>query len=629
MEQPELKRTRIILWYRDSRRGQLVSAASPLARRAGVRIGMPLSEAESLVKKEKGAEDMNGTATVAGPVNSNAGPTELSECHSEPPRVPRPVLDGVSNQPSQETFRLVGGHPRHQARVTARTLGNLPAEPLKTENRKLETVCSVGPAAGVSSNQPAASALPLTTARSTAFPSLKTENRKLKTLSPHNFELDRKTLTQLATSCHALAPITGLENAEKPNCIFLDVTHLDRLYGSEEHLLHQVVKHFSQAGYLVRAAVADTISVAWGLAQYATEDHSIAFPNDGVHALAELPVEALRLEGATCETLRQLGIETIDQLLELPRASLTARFGDEINLRLEQAEGTVREVFQAIHEPVVYRAEKLLEWPIKDTATTMVIIQRLVEQLCKELKSEALGALRWRIRLARQQSTPLELDIKLFQPTTTAAHVMQLVEMQLDSHDEFRQKSSRQKKHFARQSPVTEVAVHVTSHVQLAERQRKLFDEDPSLNRVALAQLINRLSSRLGQQQVTRPVLQSGAQPEFSFRFKPLVEPVRRRKSEAKKPFAHYVMARPLRLFRPAISLAPCPASKTLPTAFQVDGHEIIRVRRSWGPERIETGWWRGKTVCRDYWRIETEPGAQLWIYRDRRSGKWFLHGEF
>jgi hypothetical protein len=47
------------------------------------------------------------------------------------------------------------------------------------------------------------------------------------------------------------------------------------------------------------------------------------------------------------------------------------------------------------------------------------------------------------------------------------------------------------------------------------------------------------------------------------------------------------------------------------------------------GPERIETLWWRGSTIRRDYYRIATEEGRQLWIFRELTSTRWFLHGEF
>jgi protein ImuB len=433
---------------------------------------------------------------------------------------------------------------------------------------------------------------------------------------------------QLAVSCQILAPIVGLETIEHPSSLFLDVTNLAPLYKTETRLIQKVSEHFRSAGYLVRIAIADTLSVAWGLAHYAPDNNSIAPAKSELDPLRGLPTQSLRLSPKTCDTLQQLGVTQVHQLLRLPRASLTARFGREINLRLNQATGATREVFEVIHTPAEYSAEKILEWPVKDTATTMVIVQRLIEEVCQQLTADACGALQWHIRLARQQTTPIRLEIKLFQPTTTAEHVMQLAEMQLENHPELRPLSPGKRKHLSRQSPVVEVHVGVTNCVQLAERQRKLFDEDPSLNRTALAQLINRLSSRLGQDQVTRPVLQSGAQPEFSFRLKPLVDPTKRHaKTRQKK--SHYVMARPLRLLNPAIGLLPCPASQTLPATFQKPDHSVIRIVHHWGPERIETGWWRGETVCRDYWRIETEHGSQLWVYRDRRSRKWFLHGEF
>jgi hypothetical protein len=53
------------------------------------------------------------------------------------------------------------------------------------------------------------------------------------------------------------------------------------------------------------------------------------------------------------------------------------------------------------------------------------------------------------------------------------------------------------------------------------------------------------------------------------------------------------------------------------------------RIVHHWGPERIETGWWRGPMTRRDYWRVETGSHQQFWIFRDLKNGDWFLHGAF
>ena len=51
------------------------------------------------------------------------------------------------------------------------------------------------------------------------------------------------------------------------------------------------------------------------------------------------------------------------------------------------------------------------------------------------------------------------------------------------------------------------------------------------------------------------------------------------------------------------------------------------------GPERIESGWWDGADVRRDYFVARTPADETVWIYRDHRygieDGEWFLHGVF
>jgi protein ImuB len=52
------------------------------------------------------------------------------------------------------------------------------------------------------------------------------------------------------------------------------------------------------------------------------------------------------------------------------------------------------------------------------------------------------------------------------------------------------------------------------------------------------------------------------------------------------------------------------------------------------GPERIESGWWDGRGVARDYYvarRISDarQHGATLWVFQERQSKRWYLHGMF
>ncbi|HPM22310.1 MAG TPA: hypothetical protein PLP66_00290 [Phycisphaerae bacterium] len=64
------------------------------------------------------------------------------------------------------------------------------------------------------------------------------------------------------------------------------------------------------------------------------------------------------------------------------------------------------------------------------------------------------------------------------------------------------------------------------------------------------------------------------------------------------------------------------------PTWFWYSGREY-RVASTRGPERLETAWWRGPDMRRDYFRVTAETGAQFWIFRALIEGQWFLHGVF
>src|SRR6185369_7069701 len=49
------------------------------------------------------------------------------------------------------------------------------------------------------------------------------------------------------------------------------------------------------------------------------------------------------------------------------------------------------------------------------------------------------------------------------------------------------------------------------------------------------------------------------------------------------------------------------------------------RIVQHWGPERIETLWWQGPSVRRDYYRVATESAGQWWIFRQLADTRWFL----
>ena len=588
--EPNLRKTHLVLFRRDSRKGQLVSAASPLAMQDGVRPEMPVSEVKQLLR------------------------------HS-----------GRKRQQYQPTHRM---HPRDQHRRLAKQAVGMVSEG-RSESDNLSLKGSSRSRSG---------------GRREGAKSGQAKGQGFFYILEHDPVADREALERVVDSLHCFSPIVGIEQTEAPESCFLDVTGLDSLFGDEQALRAKAIRFLGDAGYTVFSAIAPAPGMAWGMAHY----HRSAAPARGTpcemlsdetlhREFRKLPVAALRLSPETQNIFFRLGIERIEQILAIPRSHLASRFGDEVSRRVDQAFGKVSEPIIARHLPAEFEASQFIEFPTRDRETIGVVLSRLLEQICGQLQAKQKGALQWHVQLDCVGAPSIEFEVNLFQPTATVSHVLQLMELQLESvlqphlrRKRRSQKSGTKPTHARTVTSILiqEIAVRVTSCVLLVQRQRELFDESPRLDKRELAHLINHLASRLGQESIVYPTLQAGAQPEFSFRFKPLVDPkrMRSRKRENVKTRSH-ALARPLRLLDPPVKISTG-RSEVGGQAFSVPRSFLHqkrrhRIARSWGPERIETAWWHGPTMRRDYWRVETEAGFHFWIYRDLRNQQWFLQGEF
>jgi protein ImuB len=140
------------------------------------------------------------------------------------------------------------------------------------------------------------------------------------------------------------------------------------------------------------------------------------------------------------------------------------------------------------------------------------------------------------------------------------------------------------------------------------------------------------LSNRLGREAVTSPSLVADPQPELACRFDPAIPST----DADREPMVSHLdssanvrVSRPMRLYsEPAPIFDVSPPRARAPGQFRWLG-TVYRIARAWGPERIETGWWRGHDVGRDYYIVETDEGARFWIYHCRDQARWFLHGCF
>lgn len=421
---------------------------------------------------------------------------------------------------------------------------------------------------------------------------------------PHDVDADSLELKNLAGLCCDYSPFVGLELSNQTHCLMLDISGCGHLFGDDSGLARQLVVDLADRGYFAHVAVANTIGAAWAIARY-------GHCTGSDRRLRSLPVEALRIPDKLVTQLREFDLQKVGQLSALPKDSLPARFGTVLNERLDQLFGRRDELI----EPVPQREPVFAQWTTEESICSRQAIQyvcpNLLAEILDTLKSRSMGLLRLSLRFENESSAAISLEVGLARPTNSLPHVLKLLELKLETS----KVPTRLHTVFLEASAVSVIST----------RQRGLFEiHEPDSNRGEVRQLLDRLSTRLGQDAVVRPHLLPEAVPEQAVGFASLKESASKLLLQVNE---FPACARPLVLFSRPESVSVTAAPDTILESFYWQRHhQVVKTTRA---ERIETAWWQDAGfVRRDYFQMETQTGARFWLFRDS-VGEWFLHGVF
>lgn len=448
-------------------------------------------------------------------------------------------------------------------------------------------------------------------------------------IEPHEPDRDARALEALTIVAQSLSPITS---ADEPDGILADVSGCSRIFGGEEGLIRAAVSRFTDLGFHVRAAIAPTYGCAQAVVRCG---RSRIIPDNGQRqALYPLPIRVLRLEPKTEEALREVGLDTIGQVLALPRSVLPSRFGDELLFRLDQAMGQAMETIDPLHTTDPVRIERLFDGPTDQFETITMTVRDLLGDLCDALQERESGTMRFTMQLERSDTLPLNLRFAMSSPTRDAKHLWSLVRPRLEKAN--------------LGFGVEGISITSTRTIRVSHRQKECWREEESREMEAahsawLDTMVNRFGDR-----VKRAVLVESHLPERAVRGevctsepgRPRPGPdIRHPRTGARTPRLASDVALwkcgAVEALRPSL-LFPRPES-ILVTALSPDGPvmafrwrgEDERVVTCRGPERIEPEWWKSRGDSgggsRDYFRVQDTRGRWLWMYRDETG--WFVHG--
>ncbi|MDW8479587.1 MAG: hypothetical protein RML12_06770 [Xanthomonadales bacterium] len=358
------------------------------------------------------------------------------------------------------------------------------------------------------------------------------------------------------------------------------------LFGGLEALRRKLRARLAPLGLGLREGLAPTTEAALLLARAGGGEIPAAA---GLRrGLDPLPLAAAPLPPATLEALAALGLRRVGELLRLPRPALAARHGAELAEWIARLLGERAEDRPSFRPPELPEVALELPGPASTSEALRLPLARLCRELGACLAARGLGALALALELLPARERQPSPRAGLRSPSAEPARLARALEAALAG--------------LRLAAPVEGLRLRALEVAALAPAQGALWAAPrPALE---LPALIERLEQRLG------PGIGVPAGPG-------LRAPPRARLAAAPglAGSGGGAAAAASRGPRPAWLLPePCPV--------RPEDYELLA-----GPERIESGWWDGADLRRDYHLARDREGRRCWLFRDRDG--WFLHGLF
>jgi protein ImuB len=479
-------------------------------------------------------------------------------------------------------------------------------------------------------------------------------------------------LERLCDWCSRFTPLAALDGCDG---LMLDISGVAHLFGGEPMLVDSCIGRLAAFGIAAAGGVAGNPRAAWALARFAPAGTvgdragrarrarlQIAPEDPGdkafVKLLHDLPLAALGLDSVAVADLARAGLKRVGDIAFRPRAPITARFGPLPMARLDELRGLARPSIAPRFAAPDFCAERRFASPVQTVEAIEATLRKLADDLVVLLERRAKGARRIELALYRVDGDVRRIRVGASRPLNEARAIVRLFAEKL---------ASPQEDAIDAGFGVDLVRLSCLAAEPLAPSQSELERAHEAERARALADLVDRLSARLGSGAVTRRALVEAHLPDEAEKAAPATlgpqpapaspgsqpggregasllppaggEPGRRPPDQIRgRPDEGQssAPARPLRLFgrpEPIDALAEAPDGPPLRFRWRRVLHDVAAIE---GPERIAPPWWRREGApTRDYFRAEDTHGRRFWLYREGLWGeetgraKWFVHGLF
>ena len=322
-------------------------------------------------------------------------------------------------------------------------------------------------------------------------------------------------------------------------------------------------------------------------------------------ALSLLPIEVLQLHKEQNRRLYNMGVRYLRDIWRLPSDGLRKRFGSNFINQLNKALGKAPEPTRNYLPPPAFITSYDLPYELENLDHLLPVADELLAQLCDFLRRRDLSTSHLQFSLLHEKRNSTVIDMGLRQASRSREHIMLLLET-----------------HFTNLSipaPVIAFKIEIKKFDAFMNHRNSLLPEGKSTvhyNNNNFNEFMEKLRARLGNDHIKSVSTAAEHCPEYASQQLNYEKSIQSNQSNASvvksiRPF--WLLPEPLLL---NIRRGKLYHRKAL---------TIIN-----GPERIETYWWSGTDVCRDYYVAKEKNGSRLWIYHEKQGERnWYLHGFF
>ncbi len=397
---------------------------------------------------------------------------------------------------------------------------------------------------------------------------------------------------------------------DMPGVFWLDAAGLDLLFPSLDRWARSIRTRLRAAGFHVGIAVGFGRFGTYALARSGSSIRVVESPQVEHAATRQVRLDRLDFVPSVRDTLAELGVITIGDLLSLPAGGLRKRFGQQAYNLYQLADGHGWSPLQAEHPEPRSGAEQILDHAFSDTPNLLFILRQILDTVLAALADRAQALVELIIEFTLERAPAAHgheihtEKLRPAEPTLDRRILINLIRLRLES--------------LTLPRGVIEIRAHAAA-MRASVGQLELFDRNPGRDLCAGERALARIRAEFGDAAVVHARRREGHLPEATYAWAPLETLAHAEPRNVRTPGL-------IRRIHTAPRVLPVQSKAVSNDGWMLDNIEQGSVTRSIGPYIVSGGWWM-RPIHREYHFLETQRGDVLWVYYDRRRRRWFAHG--